>query len=244
MSDQTDTITIEARYCGPPVSGNGGWAAGSLAAHVPGVAEVTLRRPPPLDQPMMIVAGRDGGVAAGDEAGLVMEARPVDGLGEVDIPAVSLTQAIEADDPTAAVYRDHPFPTCFVCGPARSPGDGLCLHPGPVTGLTGVVASPWAPHPSLAAPDGHLDRRAVWAALDCPGAMAHIFDGHACVLGRLAVEIHDLPIIGADHVVLGWAGEPSGRKLPAHTAIVDPTTGSALAVGRSTWIEVDPAAFT
>ena len=44
--------------------------------------------------------------------------------------------------------------------------------------------------------------------------------------------------------MIGWAGEPDGRKLPAQTAIVDPETGPVMAVGVSTWIEVDPAAFT
>lgn len=42
-------ILIDRRYCGPPNSANGGYAAGRLAAFVDGTAEVTLRRPPPLD---------------------------------------------------------------------------------------------------------------------------------------------------------------------------------------------------
>ena len=243
MIEQTDTITIDARYCGPPVSGNGGWAAGSLAEHIDGAAEVTLRRPPPLDRPLTISAEPDGRVTANDDAGLIMEARAVDGLGDLDLPAVTLAQATEAEDPTAAPYRDHPFPTCFVCGPDRSPGDGLRLHPGPVTGVAGLVATTWTPSASLAGTDDRLDRRAVWAALDCPGGLAHIFDGRLCVLGRLSVDIRSLPEIGTDYVVTGCAGEPEKRKLPAQTAIVDSRTGSALAVGRSTWIEVDPSTF-
>jgi hypothetical protein len=246
----TDTITIEPRYCGPPVSGNGGWTAGSVAAHLPGVVEVTLRLPPPLNTRLAIATAEDGRVTATGPGGVVAEARTVAPIADFVVPDVSLEQAVRADDRSAPAFVHHPFPTCFVCGPDRAPDDGLCLFPGPVPETEGVVASPWTPHRSLAGPDGALDRRSVWAALDCPGWLAHTAAGRPrvrgvfAVLGRFAVEIHETPVIGQDYVVLGCTGEPDGRKLPAHTAVVDPAAGSVLAVGRSLWIEADPRAFT
>ena len=54
-------ITIAKRFCGPPRSGNGGYVCGSLAAFVEGTAEVTLRRPPPLDRPLFVE--REDGLA-------------------------------------------------------------------------------------------------------------------------------------------------------------------------------------
>jgi hypothetical protein len=239
----TETITIDRRFCGPPSSGNGGWTAGTLAELAEGPVEVTLRLPPPLETSMTVTV-EDGVITATGPDGVVAEARPARPAAPTDVPVVTLAQAERAAAGFSAAVPDHVFPTCFVCGPDRDPGDGMCLYTGPVEGREGVVASPWVPHPSLADAAGDLDERAVWAALDCPGAFAHMVTGRTCVLGRLTVDLRHRPVIGGEYVVIGWAGEPDGRKLPAQTAIVDPETGSVMAVGVSTWIEVDPAAFT
>ena len=45
----SDSVTIPARFNGPLDSGNGGYSAGALAALLDGAAEVSLRRPVPLD---------------------------------------------------------------------------------------------------------------------------------------------------------------------------------------------------
>ena len=39
---------------------------------------------------------------------------------------------------------DHPYPECFVCGPLRSPRDGLWIYPAELEGHDLVVA-PWIP---------------------------------------------------------------------------------------------------
>jgi hypothetical protein len=48
------TLSIDRRFCGPPGSGNGGYTAGHLAALIGDSAEVTLRRPPPLETEMRV----------------------------------------------------------------------------------------------------------------------------------------------------------------------------------------------
>ena len=45
-------ITIDRRYRGPPTSANGGYVCGLVANAIGGSGEVTLRAPPPLDQPL------------------------------------------------------------------------------------------------------------------------------------------------------------------------------------------------
>src|SRR5690349_15896334 len=122
---------IERRYCGPPDSGNGGYSCGVVAALLDQPAEVTLRRPPPLDRPLAVERAGDGvRVLDGDQP--VAEARPAALALEVP-PPPSFAEATAATEHYRWRER-HPFPTCFVCGPARAPGDGLCIFPGAVAG--------------------------------------------------------------------------------------------------------------
>ena len=48
-------VVIERRFRGPPESANGGYACGLVAGLLGGVAEVTLRLPPPLDRELDVV---------------------------------------------------------------------------------------------------------------------------------------------------------------------------------------------
>ena len=50
-----DQLIVNARFNGPPDSGNGGYVCGIFANFVEGTAEITLRRPPPLNKPMQVV---------------------------------------------------------------------------------------------------------------------------------------------------------------------------------------------
>src|SRR5262245_17461255 len=223
-------LVIDRRFRGPATSGNGGYSAGRVAAYVDGTAEVTLRLPPPLERPLA--------VAVHDGDALVAEAR----AGQVDVVP---PRAVGLDEARAAEARysgdeEHPFPECFVCGPARRPGDALVLRPGQVDGGQ-LVATVWTPDASLAGADGLVRPEFVWAALDCPGAFAVELVGRGTrVLGRLTARIDARPAAGEEHVVIGWPLGGEGRRQEAGTAVLD-AAGHTLAVGRAVWIEPKPA---
>ena len=214
-------IVVGSRYNGPPDSGNGGYTCG-LVAEATGRSEITLRRPPPLDRPLRV---EHDTVYDGEH--VVATAADADGELPEPPPFPGYERAIAATERYAGL-TDHPFPTCFVCGPQRT--DGLGLRPGPVG--DGVVASPWSGQPDY-----------VWAALDCPGAWALVQTDEApIVLGRLAVRIAGRVRRDEPHVVVGWRAAPrDGRKHFAGTAIYD-AAGTLLAHGRATWIAVQSGA--
>jgi hypothetical protein len=228
-------VTVPARFRGPPTSANGGWACGLCADGRP-AAEVTLRKPIPLDTPLERDEGR---LMLAGEA--LAEAVPVSL--ELAVPAApSFEAALEAGTRYIGL-RDHAFPGCFVCGPGRAEGDGLRLFPGrmPLEGIPGGVgvAAAWTPHASLA--EGEvLPAEIVWAALDCPSWFGAVVDlGEAtprvALLGRLAAELREPVRVGVPHVVTAWPLGIDGRKVYGGAAVHGPD-GRWLARGRATWV--------
>jgi hypothetical protein len=243
----TDTITVAKRFCGPPESGNGGYVCGLVARHVEGDAEVTLRRPPPLERALDLRAMQGGGAALYDGDRVVAEAAPT----TIDVVVPPPTAVDDARRAAASSHflrapEEHPFPTCFVCGPHRASGDGLRLLPGAVPGRD-VVAALWSPDASLPrdqANDDQVAREIVWAALDCPSSFSMYLDPvleGPYVLGRLAVHI-DAPIeVSSTYVVAGWRIGVDGRKLFAGSALYK-ASGEPVAFARATWVRLKAAA--
>ena len=216
-------MEIPSRFNGPPSTGNGGWSAGAfaLATGLPGVLEVTLRKPPPLDTPLhadgLEFHAPDGSlgavVAADGDAGEAVAPVPWD-------------DAVRA----SAAYpglSGHPFPTCYVCGPERP--DGLRIFPGMVAGGT---AAPWT------VPDD-VTAETMWAALDCPGGWAALHTGRMFVLGRIAARVDALPEPGDRCVVVGRAEGIEGRKAWTLSTVYGPN-GTPIAQARGTWLEINP----
>jgi hypothetical protein len=204
-----------------------------------GTAEVTLRRPPPLERPLTVMRNPAGLVLLDGDT-TIAEARPA-ALELEPPPCPGLAAAADA----AGHYHgleEHAFPSCFVCGPERAPGDGLRIFAGRVAGDS-LVASPWKPDAQLADQAGVVDPAFAWAALDCPGAWAWLADlERPLVLGRLAAVL-DAPVrAGQLHVVGGWRLGREGRKHFSGTAIWR-ADGTVCARARATWIEVDPERF-
>jgi hypothetical protein len=226
-------IVIDPRFRGPPNSANGGYACGVVGEGIDGVATATLRRPPPLDVPLSLV-GDSGHVKLMDGENLVAEAGP-DTL-DIVVPSGPDFDTAGAASKGYVGFDAHPFPTCFVCGPEREPGDGLRIFPGRLDVST-VVAAPWAPDESLSGAGGMIERRHVWAALDCPSYFG--LDGAPmALLGRLTARIDRLPEIGEPLVVIGWPMGVDGRKHYAGSALLD-GDGDEVAAAAATWIEID-----
>ena len=225
---------IERRFRGPHETGNGGYSAGIAASYIEGPAEVTLRRPPPLDRRLEVKTDGDR-VLFLDEGELIMEASPT--ALDLDVPEPPTFDQARTLEPDPAMYEGHVFPECFVCGPAREPGDGLRIIPGPVPGSS-VVAAAWEPDASLRYLDGDVGRPFLWAALDCPSGWASAdasqAAGNAIVLGRIAAEVRRNATVGEKLVVTAWPLGVDGRKRYAGSAIH--ADGELIACARTTWI--------
>ena len=206
----SESLSIPTRFNGPLGSGNGGYCSGAVAGFLEGAAEVSLRRPVPLDAPLDVVSENDGTVHVLDGEALVVEARSAAEL-EVEVPTpVSPHEAHLA----AARYRglsDGLFSRCFVCGRAREDVFGVfaCAVDG-----RQLVASPWTPPSWTADATGRVLPKFVWAVLDCPTYFAVYMNGELgmSVLARLTARI-DAPVVaGEEHVVIAWPIETDGRK--------------------------------
>ena len=245
-------LLVPSRYCGPPRSGNGGWSAGALAELLAASGQVapdaavtvTLRMPPPLDTPLP-VGLEDGTATATHEGATVATATPTADAPR-PVPAVTAAEArtVEAAYPG---LRRHPFATCFACGTAREPGDGLRIFPGPVDpGDDGAprVAATWTPHPSVAggAHSAAVSIAVAWAALDCVGGWAGDMEERMMVLGRITAAVRRLPALGEEHVVVGARRGREGRKTHTAATLYD-ASGEAVARAEHTWVAVDPATF-
>jgi hypothetical protein len=235
-------VVIDPRFRGPPSSGNGGYSCGLLGKLVDGAAEVTLRRPPPLDRPLDTVEV-DGGLELRDGGTVIAEARPAS-LDDLEIPvSPTLEEATEA----TRGYRwftAHPFPMCFVCGPDRTEGDGLRIFPGDVPRLR-VSAAPWVPDASVVE-DGRVRPEVVWAALDCPSWFGMLdrepdWKGGGVLLGRLAARVNERPRAGEPCIVMGWHIGTDRRKVQCGSALLG-EEGRLVAAARATWITFEGAA--
>ncbi len=238
------SITIESRFCGPPTSANGGYCAGALAQYLANERsvgsqsiEVTLHAPPPLDEELQVEIDDEGHAARLVGAGVVIAAaRRVERLHLVPPRPVSFAEAAGVVD-SSPVLRDveaHPFPTCFVCGPARAEGDGLRLFPAQLPGRV-EFAAPYVPSEQYCSPEF------VWAALDCPSSFpmylaSDPLDG-AYVLGRITADVPGALVAGDLYVVVAWREQVSGRKLQTAVVLCDDAQ-QVVASARATWIRI------
>jgi hypothetical protein len=219
-----DVVTIARRFRGPLDSANGGYAAGVLAARLGRPAEVTLRLPPPLERRLEL--RRDGDrLLLHDGDLLAAEAAAGEpGLEPPGPPAPAVAAAASAG---VGAFDAPQFAECFVCG-ERADGSGLGIHPGPVPGRNGLVATTWVAR--------DVSPEIVWAAIDCPGAYAVAGAGRGePVLGRITARVERLPEEGEPCVVAAWPLGEEGRKLHAGTALYG-RDGGVVALARQVWI--------
>lgn len=212
------TVTVPARFNGPPTSGNGGYACGVLAAALEGPVAVSLRRPVPLDRELEIQHEDVALTRALCDGELIAEARSAAPLESWDGPTIGLDEARISHEKHVSPPGGE-FDRCFVCGRERD--DGMRVFTGPVAD-TGIVASPWTPPAWTAGEGGAVRPEFVWAALDCPAYFAlHGEELTVAYLVRQQVEVASRPRAGAECVVVGRPLERSGRKGLAATAVLD-----------------------
>jgi hypothetical protein len=237
-------VRIDRRFQGPAESGNGGYTAGLLGVALSSVAadgtvpQVTLRLPPPLEADLELLVEPDGARLMGPES-LTAGAVPVSAetLADAAVDPVSPDEARAAE----ARYRglsQHPFPTCFVCGPSNQ--GGLQLRPGRLG--DGRTACTWKPAADLVGDGDLVDPVFVWAALDCPGGWTLDLEGRPSVLGQLTACLDARPQPGEPCVVMGRLLGEDGRKTFTASTLYD-SDGRVLARAKHTWITVDPALF-
>jgi len=235
MAAATTTLMIPERFNGPPGSANGGYTCGALARLLGGTSEVRLHRPPPLDRPLAVQSSAES-VSVFDGDDLVASGRRT--RLRIDIPELPTWAEAEAaaQAPAAtAFHAEHPFPTCFTCGPARAEGDGLRIFPGPVTGRD-VWALPWTAPAGLADERGVLPVEIVWAVLDCPSSMP-VMGRAPIVLGTLTAS--RLAEIEAEkrYLILSWPVARDGRKRTSGVAVFD-ANEDLVAAASAVWIEL------
>ncbi|UTW55565.1 hypothetical protein [Kordiimonas sp. SCSIO 12610] len=230
IGEKLADVIIARRFNGPPSSGNGGYVSGLVGAHIKGAAEVSLRLPPPLDTAMEISRNEDGVILHTGET--------IYGVGKSAIPDLevpSLSHGLTYDDHPSDV-KFQPFDTCFVCGDARTLGDGLCIHAKPITGYDGHVGANWKLHKSLADKDGFVDPVYIWSALDCPGYAACAY-GEPALLARMTTKITAKIKCEGTAFVMGWSKGASGRKRFCGTAIYDQDC-NLIAASSALWVVV------
>lgn len=253
MMEQTKRVRIPERFCGPPDSGNGGYTCGLVSTALQTSAEVTLRRPIPMERDLEVeFEQRTNSIWAllRDEDGLIAEGMPMEWTQEHPISA-SFAEAEVAAAKSPAFYN-HPFSTCFTCGPDRKPGDGLRIFPGRIMSLdklrdmtgnaeqsrSNFFAAHWVPDEGLAGKDGAIPDEIVWAALDCPTGFAGGFPYEGkLVTGRLGANLYAPIHAGEKCVLVSWLTSSEGRKRMA-TCILMGESGEVKAQSRATWIKL------
>ena len=227
------SLSIAARFCGPPTSANGGYFAGSVAVLAARTVTVRLRRPPPLDTALEVSTTAEGGLRILDAHGLIGEAQPAALDLQIPRPPHYL-EAVEASRRYAG-FRYHRFPSCFVCGTPRARGDGMRVFAGPIPELE-LVAAPWVPDASLDQGDGKVRPEFMAAALDCPGYYAVAPDDGMLLLAEFTAHLDRRVHVGESCTLTGWSLGIEGRKRAAGTALYD-GRGQLCGRARALWVE-------
>jgi hypothetical protein len=234
-------IVVERRFNGPLTSANGGYACGRVARFVDGPAEVTLRRPVPLDTALDAERHDDGRVTLHHDGVLLAEAEPALPLDDIEPPRRPTVD--EAREATRHRWDRLPelLADCYVCSPDRPDGLGVNFGPLPADpSLTAalLIADAGVPHDE----NGLIAPEIAWAALDCPSYVPPLW-AHAepSLLARMTAELIEPIEIGQPVVVVGWSLAEDGRKHTSATALLA-SDGRLLGRARALWIRLRPPA--
>ena len=234
-----ETIIVEARFRGPPHSGNGGYVAGLLARHAGGPRAVMMRAPVPLDTPLTLDIASEPARLLRDGIAIA-EAVSADSAALPDVPPAPTLDAA-ADAATRAVCY-HPI--CFCCGDKLAADVGLRVQTGQLADApAGHVAGVWTVDPAFVDADGHAGEEHVWAAIDCPGFYAWVaFEGrHGALTGTMQAEVTERPRAGEACVVMAWPiAQLSERRRTSGVALFG-ADGRLMARALQVWIKPNRA---
>lgn len=237
------SISIDARYCGPPTSGQGGYVSGLLATALgEDICEVSLKSPIPLTQNLMLSSNADECRLFHDDK-LLVSAKA--GTIKLDIPSCPNEEETKA---ASALYRGHGdqalFTTCFVCGKDRHDSDAMRIFAGPVKDAEtkGLHAAHWIPDASHKRASGAVAPEFIWSALDCPGYFAGCAEGQFALLGRMTAHITGQLSVGEKATVIAWPIKTEGRKALVGTALFNEGS-ERIAVAEGLWIHINSNIF-
>lgn len=242
----TPSFTIDRRFCGPPQSSNGGYFCGMVAEHFSTPVAIRLKAPPPLNVPLTLEPDGDRTRIRDDrqDIGIALQA----GEPPEPSPFMSLDQArLISEQGRVDASINHPFPSCFVCGPNRDRADGMRVFTGPNADET-LYAAHWFAEAAWASNGKTIDARYIWSAMDCPSsgpAFATVLDPEstkAYVLGTLEVHIEkDVPV-GQDYVITCSLDEDTGKVYKTRVSLYG-HQGTHYATGRAVWVQVPRSLF-
>jgi len=243
-----EVVVVQEKFRGPPTSGNGGYVSGLFAERLAGgaprtAAEVTLRSPVPLDQPLAVVRHAEGLRVVHAEQ-LIAEVRRAEL--ELNVPTPpSFEEALAAQSRSLALRvgkhvilpgeRIGVHPLCFCCGAELARDAGLHVYSAAVPGYD-LVAAAWQAPAAFADEAGFMPAAMIGTALDCPGEFAWYEKGlQFALLGRMTLRIDRAVRAGERCVVIGWTIAEEGRKRFAGTALFD-GEGQLCASAKAVWI--------
>jgi len=231
------SISIAKCFCGPPNSANGGYFAGRVSDLSAQTLTVRLYKPPPLETELQVVELPEAVIELRHGQELIAQGRPAE-LDLLPPPPPGYLEAVEASRHYYG-FNEHPFPTCFVCGPARARGEGLRIFAGPIVQRAAfqqrIFAAPWVADAFLDRGDGKVKPEFMTAALDCPGYAA-VTRGPLMLLGEITAHVDRCVHIDEPCTVIAWRIASNGRRHVAGTAVYD-EDGELCARARAVWIE-------
>lgn len=235
---------LSGRFCGPPKSANGGFTAGLLAEFANVISgEARLSMPTPVDAEFHVTAkpGEDAMFTdlSGNVLARIVAVNPSEAA-KFDLPVVPTLAEAREMGLAYAGFKQHPFPTCFVCGPERTHSDGMRIFVGSAPaqpGFDNLLAGVWSPDETILDEDGKVRTAAIWGALDCPGGFAAVADDpRLIVLVKIRGHVLMRPLAGKEYVVLTWRTSKNDRSFRVMTAIFEDRGANLVAIAEGLWL--------
>lgn len=240
----TTGLRFDSERCGVKGFAHGGYACGALAEVIdPSPAKsivATLLRPMPLDTALHIarIGHRTALMSPDDSSSNSVPYAIAAPSPRVGVPFTAERRRKVRQSSQFSPEREHPQPLCFACGPLSPSRQALRLHPRGVDNDWSIAT--WTPGREICGGSDHVIAPFVWATLDCTGGRAVEADDRLRVLQRMSATVDELPVLGAEYVLLAHSESTVGRLTTVH-ATLETAEGTCIAAARSVWIDVETA---